>query len=82
MYYEVGVLSEAEFTRLIGLHPKDLKCTVATITNEEGSTMTGICVSLKEVPVQELFAMRKLRMSRSVKVGMGESLLKRILGHS
>lgn len=67
MFYDVGILTEAEVTKLTGLHPKDLKLTTATVTNEEGSTMTGFCVSLKGVPIEEIWSMRKLRLSRSVK---------------
>jgi hypothetical protein len=64
----VAVLSEQEVTKLVGLHPKDLKLSAATLTNEEGSTMTGYCLSLKEMPLPEVFACRKLRLSRAVKV--------------
>ena len=71
----MAVLSEQEVTKLVGLHPKDLKLSAATITNEEGSTMTGYCLSLKEMPLPDVFACRKLRLSRSVKVGRHCSVL-------
>ena len=69
IFYDVAVLTEQEVTKLIGLHPKDLKLNAATIINEEGGSMSGYCLSLKEMPLPEVFACRKLRLSRAVKAG-------------
>ncbi len=68
MYFEVAVLTESEFVAIIGLHPKDLKVSSVSLTNEEGGQMSGYLVSLKDMPSSELPSIRKLRMSRDVTV--------------
>ena len=71
MYYEVGCLSEAEFAKLVGLPPADLKLQkkfTLLKSQEEGATLKVWLVSLSDLDVGEVLAMRKLKIYHRVEV--------------
>ena len=76
LFYEVGVVSESEFLRLVGVPPADLKKKATLLkSTEEGGTLKVWFVSLRGLDVGELHAIRKMRVYHKVEVVQDQVLL-------
>ena len=69
LYYEVGVLTEAEYTHVIGVNPADLKHKhVMMKNNEEGTQFKAFLISLAGMSLSDVLATRKLKCFHRVSV--------------
>ena len=63
MYYEIALVTEAEFVRLIGCSAKDLKKKPMKLRyHEEGDTLNVYPLSLRGMSDADVFSVRKMRV--------------------
>lgn len=78
LYHDVAVLSEEDFERIVGLPIKsfkDLKKKMVEIESAEGTKKTVLIASLRGLPLDEILAIKKMRLWHNVGVGKIEHLL-------
>jgi hypothetical protein len=71
-FFDVGFLSDSECVRLTKLTSQKLKNATWT---EDGVDVKGTIVSLLGMPVDEIFAMRKVRIFQTIQLNLTEFLL-------
>ena len=75
-YFEVAFFTEADILRLTSCAPATLGLkTKATITIEDGSTLSGFFISMRGLPADEIAACRKVKIETRFQTTLNEHIL-------